>query len=137
VVTIATNRVQRFSAYAATLCVVGAIAPFGLPSALADSGVVLGEPMDQYSVGFGSDRPSLLSQNSLCGNTITDVTWVSWGGPTAQGAGTWCQSVGDISRGEAPVPVSITASGIGPCNGAVAYRVLQYDSGEPFSICNG
>ena len=99
--------------------------------------MVLGKPMDTYSLGFGEERPAQLSQNSMCGNTITDISWNSWGGPMAQGAGIWCQSAGAISRGEALKSVTITASDIGLCNGVLAYRVLGYDSGEAISICRG
>ena len=105
--------------------------------AAADSGPVLGQPMDTYSVGFGEARPAQLSQNSMCGNTITGISWSSWGGPTAQGAGLWCQSAGAVSRGEAPKPVSLTASDLGSCNGVLAYRTLRYDSGETIPVCLG
>ncbi len=105
------------------------------PPATVNGDVVLGAPSDQYSAGYGTSRPNGVSTNSICGNTINDVTWTSWGGPTAQGTGTWCQSSGARGRGEAPKRVSLTASDIGPCQGKLAYRQLQLDSGAAQSIC--
>ena len=97
--------------------------------------VVLGGPTDQYSVGFGTARPNGISTNSLCGNTINDISWDSWGGPVARGSGTLCQSSGAASRGEPRQQVSLTASDIGDCQGKQAYRKLQWDSGAPQPIC--
>lgn len=115
----------------------GPAAP-GAPVAPADhtnSDVVLGAPSDQYSVGYGTPRPTGISTNSLCGNTIDAISWESWGRPVAYGSGTWCQNSGARSRGEPPSPVRLTASDIGECRGKLAYRTLQFDSQPPTSIC--
>lgn len=45
--------------------------------------VVLGRADNEYSVGYGTARPATLSLNSLCANTISDITWSTWGGPEA------------------------------------------------------
>jgi len=95
----------------------------------AGAEAVLGGPSDQYSVGIGTARPNGISTNSLCGNTINDISWDSWGGPVARGSGTLCQSSGAASRGEPRQPVSLTASDIGDCQCQQAYRKLQWDSG--------
>lgn len=100
-----------------------------------NSDVVLGAPSDQYSVGYGTPRPNGISTNSLCGNTINDISWESWGGPVAQGSGTWCQNSGAQSRGEPPRPVQLTASDIGECQGKIAYRTLQFDDQPPTPMC--
>ncbi|MCG7592742.1 hypothetical protein [Mycobacterium sp. PSTR-4-N] len=124
------------AALAFGLGIAAAAVPWGLPSASASGLVVLGAPSDQYSVGFGTSRPATLSLNSLCANTITDIAWDSWGGQVAHATGTWCQSAGAISRGEPVRQVSLTATGLGLCQGRLGYRSLQYDSDAPMSICS-
>lgn len=106
-----------------------------VPAAPVDAEVVLGAPSDQDSVGYGASRPDGISTNSLCGDTITDVSWDSWGGPVAYGSGTWCQNSGSRSRGEPPQRVTLTATDIGECQGKRAYRSLQFDDQPPTSIC--
>lgn len=105
--------------------------------AATDRTIVLGAPSDQYSVGYGSARPATISTNSLCGNTITDVVWESWGDDVARGSGTWCQSAGAQSRGEPLQHVALTATDVGNCGGQLAYRALQFDAAQPTSICQG
>ena len=127
--------VTRMAALASGLVIAAAAAPWSQPSASAIGLVVLGAPSDQYSVGFGTSRPATLSVNSLCGNTITNIAWDSWGGQVAHATGTWCQSAGAASRGEPLRRVSLTATELGLCQGRIGYRSLQYDSDSPTSIC--
>ncbi|BCI55989.1 hypothetical protein NIIDNTM18_52670 [Mycolicibacterium litorale] len=129
-------RIQLLRTAAVTACLSAAVAA-GLPSASAQGEPVLGTPMDQYSEGFGTVKPAMITQNSLCANLVHNIVWDSWGGPVAHGAGVQCQSAGAASRGEPAQPVSLTASDLGPCGGTLAYRTLQYDSNEPFPICRG
>lgn len=117
---------------------VAAAGPIPLKPAPAEINpdLVLGMPSDQYSSGYGSSRPTGISTNGLCGNTINDVSWESWGEPVVRGSGTWCQNSGSRSRGEALSPVQLTASDVGDCKGRTAYRKLQFDSQPPTSICS-
>ncbi|MEW5808607.1 MAG: hypothetical protein AB1925_04060 [Actinomycetota bacterium] len=133
--TVRIRTVTRGAALAVGLAVASSAAPWGVPSASANGLVVLGASSDQYSVGFGTSRPATLSLNSLCANTITDITWNSWGGAVAHATGTWCQSAGAVSRGEPVRRVSLTATGLGLCQGRIGYRSLQYDAQAPTSIC--
>lgn len=110
--------------------------PAGLPLPPAPPGeVVLGGPTDQYSGGYGTAQPDSFTTNSLCGNSVYDVTWDSWGGPIAHGWGTLCQNSGAAARGEPLQRVRLTASDIGDCQGKRAYRKLAYDNGDPSPIC--
>ena len=127
----------RTAALGALLSVAAAAAPFSIQPAIAQSETVLGAAMEDYSMGYGTARPGMITQNSMCANVVHDIVWDSWGGPVAHGAGTACQSGGAISRGEAPQLVSLTASDLGQCLGTLAYRMLQFDSNEPLSICRG
>ncbi|WP_162958316.1 hypothetical protein [Nocardia yunnanensis] len=89
---------------------------------------VLGRAQDRYSVGFGSVKPSDLSINSLCDNTITAVRWDSWGGATAVGHGQACVPAGE---GGGTKPVDLLASDKGDCHGSLAYRHLKATDSTP------
>ncbi|WP_143695141.1 hypothetical protein [Williamsia sp. 1135] len=95
--------------------------------------VVLGRADNQYAIGYGTERPELVSLNSLCGNTISDITWTSWGGETATGTGNVCAPPGDPTSGG---PTQLTATDLGDCYGVQAYRRLILASGGSFDTCS-
>ncbi|MEO9326977.1 hypothetical protein [Gordonia aurantiaca] len=83
-------------------------------------------------MGYGTARPSQLSLNSLCANTIVKVTWSSWGGPQAEGRGVMCAYAGDPDTGGA---VRLTAGDLGDCHGRLAYRELWIDGRPGWKVC--
>lgn len=95
--------------------------------------VVLGRADNQYAIGYGTERPELVSLNSLCSNTISDITWTSWGGETATGTGNVCAPAGDPTSGG---PTQLTATDLGDCYGVQAYRRLILGSGGSFNTCS-
>lgn len=89
---------------------------------------VLGSSAGQYSIGYGEVRPDLTSLSSVCANSMSNITWDSWGGPTATGTGVPCSNPSATVR--------IVAGDLGDCNGTFAYRSIQYDDGEVQNICH-
>lgn len=122
---------------AAVVACVSAAVGGGVPLASAQGDPVLGSPLAGSSMGFGEVRPAVISPGSMCGNLVHQIVWDSWGGPVASGSGSWCQSAGDLDRGEPVESVSLTASDLGQCHGMVAYRSLRYDGREPINVCFG
>lgn len=96
--------------------------------------VVLGRADNEYSVGYGTARPQTLSLNSLCANTISDITWESWGGPSAVGRGLVCAPAGSPDTGG---PSTITAMDLGDCFGQRAYRRVLINGELAWNVCNG
>ncbi|TSD96252.1 hypothetical protein FOV72_11305 [Gordonia rubripertincta] len=94
--------------------------------------VVLGRADGQYSVGYGTARPATLSLNSLCANTISGITWSTWGGPEAKGRGVLCAPAGSPESGG---PVILTATDRGTCAGRIAYRQLWLDGKPAWKVC--
>ncbi|MCZ0911848.1 hypothetical protein O0V02_05335 [Gordonia amicalis] len=94
--------------------------------------VVLGRADNEYSVGYGTARPATLSLNSLCANTISDITWSTWGGPEAKGRGVLCAPAGSPESGG---PVTLTATDRGTCAGRIAYRQLWIDGRPAWKVC--
>ncbi|WP_139278422.1 hypothetical protein [Rhodococcoides fascians] len=121
--------------YAYEFTALGSAPPTALAAA-ANGGLdaVIGRPTDQYSVGYGSERPETLSINSLCGNTITNISWTTWGNESATGTGTKCAPAGSPKDGG---PVSLVATDLGDCGGAKAYRSLVIAGGSKIDVCGG
>ncbi|MDT7761075.1 MAG: hypothetical protein QOC63_495 [Mycobacterium sp.] len=118
----------RAALFAVFLGAAATFAPLGVQTASAAPQVVLGAPMGGTSVGYGTEQPVTISLGS-CANAISHITWDSWGGPIAQGAGTACAQTGT------PPQYTLVASDLGPCQGILAYRTLQISSNVPQSIC--
>ncbi|WP_207837272.1 hypothetical protein [Williamsia soli] len=110
-----------------------AIPTFTTTAPAVSGPVVLGRADNQYAIGYGTERPELLSLNSLCSNTISDITWTSWGGETATGTGTVCAPAGDPTSGG---PTQLTATDLGDCYGVQAYRRLTLASGGTLNTCS-
>lgn len=102
------------------------------PARSAD--VVLGRADNEYSVGYGTARPKRLSLNSMCANTISDITWESWGGPSVVGRGLVCAPAGSPDTGG---PSTITATDIGDCFGERAYRRVLINGELAWNVCSG
>ncbi|MCZ4552168.1 hypothetical protein [Gordonia rubripertincta] len=118
---------------AATTNDTAAIPTFTTTTPPVSGPVVLGRADNQYAIGYGTERPELVSLNSLCGNTISDITWTSWGGETATGTGNVCAPAGDPTSGG---PTQLTATDLGDCYGVQAYRRLVLASGGSFNTCS-
>lgn len=106
----------------------------GASGGSSDEDVVLGRSEDRNSVGYGTARPASLSINSLCANTIIDVTWDSWGEHEAIGHGVKCAPAGSPESGG---PVTLTATDLGDCYGTQAYRQLLVDGRPAWTFCAG
>lgn len=102
------------------------------PAPPSGAEVVLGRATDRYSIGYGTPRPRTVSLNSLCANSISNITWESWGGPTATGNGMVCAPAASPSSGG---PSVITATDLGDCQGTRAYRQLFVDGEFAWNIC--
>jgi hypothetical protein len=66
---------------------------------------------------------------TLVNAAVSDVSWSSWGGATAEGSGqaliTWTDaSTGPHAQEHATVPVSVIASGLSACGGISVYTSL-------------
>ena len=101
------------------------------------------------AVGFGAVRPTEISLGGDPTGTLTGITWQSWGGVNASGAGTGTyvapgQSVAEGTHATAPV----VAYGLGLCRGSLAYQqVVWYfpqhgqtpadNGGSPIQACTG
>jgi hypothetical protein len=94
---------------------------------------VLGRADNEYAVGYGTARPSVLSLNSLCANTISNINWTSWGDATASGTGDLCAPAGDPTSGG---PVQLTATDLGDCAGVRAYRQLVITDHSTLEVCS-
>jgi hypothetical protein len=94
---------------------------------------VLGRADNEYAVGYGTERPAVLSLNSLCANTISNIRWTSWGDDTASGTGDLCAPAGDPTSGG---PVQLTAADLGECAGIRAYRQLVIADHSTLDVCS-
>ncbi|WP_133248633.1 hypothetical protein [Williamsia muralis] len=102
------------------------------PTTVNSDNVVLGSSDNQYSVGYGTARPTTVSLNSLCANTISNITWSTWGGMEATGQGQMCAPAGSPESGG---PVQLTATDVGDCDGATAYRKLLINGRQAWNLC--
>lgn len=102
-------------AFAASVAV--ALAAVQAPAADGSPAVVLGSvvAMGPHSVGYGSERPAVISMCS-CANAISKIVWQDWGEPVAHGSGQGCTQSG------APPQYPLVASNIGQCQGILAFE---------------
>lgn len=77
--------------------------------------------------GFGSVRPREINANGDGTSYAEDITWQSWGGPTATGHGTaaWVPPDG-ISADATPTSALVVASDLGDCRGHLGYRTVVW-----------
>lgn len=90
-----------------------------------DETVVLGS-LPSNGKGYGTTRPTLVHNGGGPTTGVKDITWSSWGGPTAEGVGTGTWQTAGLGS-EEYIPANIIASEIGTCNGTRAYtRITWY-----------
>lgn len=92
------------------------------------SSITLGvAPPSGSSKGYGDAKPGMLDDGGDGSQVVTDVTWSSWGGSSAQGSGTGSYAAPDEPLADAKQePVTLVASDPGQCDGHQAYRKLGY-----------
>lgn len=100
----------------------GASAPAGSGG---DETVVLGS-MPSNGRGYGTAKPVGVYAGGDPTSRITDITWTTWGGETAEGTGTgtWRED-GRVGR-EQYIPATVVVSDIGMCNGKRAYMKINW-----------
>ncbi|WOC13636.1 J domain-containing protein [Gordonia sp. MP11Mi] len=87
--------------------------------------IVLGS-MPPNGRGYGTEKPTEVYAGGSPTSRITDVTWSSWGGDTAEGTGTGTyREDGRVGR-EQYIPATIIASDIGMCDGKRAYLTIAW-----------
>jgi hypothetical protein len=111
---------------------------------------MLGAMWNPSTQGFGTVKPASVSNGGDPTGMLTDVTWTTWGGPTATGTGTGYYEAPDAPVSQStPQPVDIEAFDLATCAGKPAYLRVQWwfpGKGETFhatgnetryNICTG
>jgi len=100
----------------------------------------LGKQTNPDQEGYGSVRPTLVSDGGDPTGEAENVTWQSWGGSQAIGTGTSDYVTGDESvAAGSQEPVTVVAFDLGVCEGQPAYlKVAWYfpEYGESFGPNN-
>src|SRR5689334_19397226 len=79
------------------------------------------------SRGFGTVRPTIIDNGGDPTGLLLDVTWFSWGGPTAMGTGTGFYQPPNATVSQAfKVRAEVEAFDLGTCNGKPAYLHVQW-----------
>lgn len=79
--------------------------------------------------GWGTVRPREIDNGGNPTGIAFDLTWESWGGPTAIGRGqTYIvpSGPGHVTASAVPGPVTVVAYDLGDCHGRLAYRKAQW-----------
>ena len=119
----------------------------GAPSASADPQPTLGRAWAPSVQGYGTVRPARVFNGGDPTGDIWDITWSSWGGEQATGAGTsyWVPP-GAGAAGSVKEPATIVAYNLGTCDGQLMYQAAKWyfpGKGETFNpaghynICTG
>ncbi|GAA4752170.1 hypothetical protein GCM10023199_34400 [Actinomycetospora chibensis] len=87
----------------------------------------LGAVWAPNQTGFGAVRPPEVYAGGDPTGMVTDVTWQSWGGPTAigRGTGSWMPPDGYVSDSVSR-PAVVVATNLGDCHGRLAYRSVGW-----------
>ncbi|WP_224401586.1 hypothetical protein [Pseudonocardia sp. ICBG1034] len=90
--------------------------------------IVLGSPDRPQARGLGTARPSLVDLGGASSTGIVeDLTWQSWGGPTATGTGTAAYAApGQPLAAATRERATVVAADPGTCAGRPAYRTLTW-----------
>ncbi|MER5669866.1 hypothetical protein [Pseudonocardia alni] len=90
--------------------------------------IVLGSPDRPQARGLGTPRPSLVDLGGASSTGIVeDLTWQSWGGPTATGTGTAAYAApGQPLAAATRERATVIAADPGTCAGRPAYRTLTW-----------
>ena len=119
----------------------------GAPLASADPQPTLGRAWDPIVRGYGTVRPARVFNGGDPTGDIWDITWSSWGGEQATGAGTsyWVPPGAGVA-GSVKEPATIVAYNLGTCDGQLMYQAAKWyfpGKGEAFNpaghynICTG
>jgi hypothetical protein len=109
----------------------------------------LGQPVGNFAQGqgFGEVKPSTVFNGGDPTGYVSDITWNSWGGSTAEGDGI-SDYVGpnqSVAQGTQE-PVTIIAFQLGTCGGKLMYQAVEwyfpqhggaFDPNQYEDICNG
>lgn len=98
---------------------------------------VLGRPWDVYQHGYGAARPTTVDNGGDPTSRVDQITWMSWGGPTAVGHGlsTWVAPNTTVAE-NSPERATIVAFQRGLCHGRWAYLAVEWyfpQHGDKFS----
>jgi hypothetical protein len=108
---------------------------------------VLGREWASSQEGYGTARPSKISNGGDPTGIVVDVTWDSWGGPRAigQGISTYVAPNQTVAEGTQQ-PATVVAFHLGRCDGKPAYRAIEwyfpqhggtFDPDHYIEICTG
>lgn len=88
---------------------------------------ILGEPWAPTQEGYGTVKPTSISNGGDPTGIATNVTWQSWGGPqaTGQGMSTYVPSNATVSDGIA-AQATIVAFNLSTCQGKTAYTAIEW-----------
>jgi len=108
--------------------VAGCAAAPSSPAPSAGPAPTLGLPWPGNSGrGYGEVRPAIIDNGGDPTGLVTNVTWDSWGDPTATGHGTTTYLPSDtatVSQGRQE-RATVIAYQLGACGGHPAYRAVQ------------
>ena len=126
---------------AAAAAILTAVAMLGACGGSSKSTPVLGRQVpgtfsgSLSNTGLGRVRPSLIDTGGTADSEVFRIAWTSWGDKQAIGAGEWCPG------GQPCGAVRIVAFNLGPCDGIVMYRAVEWyftqkqvDPGYPHSF---
>jgi hypothetical protein len=132
---------------ASTAAVLVGLAIAGAPSASADPQPTLGRAWAPSVRGYGTSRPARVFNGGDPTGDIWDITWSTWGGEQATGAGTsYWEPPGAGVAGSIKEPATIVAYNLGTCGGQPMYQAAKWyfpGKGEAFNpaghynICTG
>jgi hypothetical protein len=100
-----------------------------------------------HGTGFGQVRPAEVFNGGDPTGLVSKITWSSWGGATATGAGTstYVAANQPVAAGT-PQPATIVAFDLGTCHGKLMYQAVEWyfpQHGQAFSashyenVCTG
>jgi hypothetical protein len=134
-------------ALASAAAVLVGLAITGAPSASADPQPTLGRAWAPSVRGYGTVRPARVFNGGDPTGDIWDITWSTWGGEQATGAGTsYWEPPGAGVAGSVKEPATIVAYNLGTCDGQLMYQAAKWyfpGKGEAFNpaghynICTG
>jgi hypothetical protein len=138
---------RRFAAALASAAALVGPAIAGAPSASADPQPTLGRAWAPSVRGYGTLRPARVYNGGDPTGDIWDITWSTWGGERATGAGTSYWEPPDAGvAGSIKEPATIVAYNLGTCGGQLMYQAAKWyfpGKGEAFNpaghynICTG
>jgi hypothetical protein len=122
----------------------GPSAPSVVPSPADDASASPTVPVPVLGVsrgvtrGYGSARPSSISNGGDPTGVVTDLTWESWGQSRAVGTGTAYYDPPGVPVAEAtPERATVVAFDLGTCSGRYMYQAIEWyfpESGQAFSV---